>query len=167
MRLYSGLIFLIFFHGWSLLLPDPPFVEGNVLSDSDKKELLELVNAARSRGCKCGDQTMPPAAPVVWDLQLESAAQEHCRDMAAHNSMTHEGSDGSTPDTRMTRAGFAWNSCAENIANGYDTPQLVIEGWLKSPGHCKNLMNPSYRFMGVARTGAFWTQNFAGKPEKR
>jgi uncharacterized protein YkwD len=39
----------------------------------------------------------------------------------------------------------------------------VIDGWLKSPGHCKNLMDKSYKEMGVAKVGTYWTQEFATK----
>jgi uncharacterized protein YkwD len=48
----------------------------------------------------------------------------------------------------------------ENISNGYKTEQSVIEGWIKSAGHCRNIMNPNVKEMGVAREGDYWTQVF-------
>jgi len=39
----------------------------------------------------------------------------------------------------------------------------VIEGWLKSPGHCKNIMSQKYKEMGVARVGNYWTQTFGSQ----
>ena len=51
----------------------------------------------------------------------------------------------------------------ENIANGYTAERSVVDGWIKSPGHCKNLMNKAYKEMGVAKIGTYWTQEFATK----
>jgi uncharacterized protein YkwD len=135
----------------------------NTLSEEGKKTLLLLVNEARSQGCMCGNQKMPPVGPVSWNDQLESAAVKHSNDMSKHHFLSHTGSDGSTFSIRITKEGFKWHSCAENIAEGYETEQQVIDGWLKSPGHCRNLMNPGYLFMGVARSGSYWTQDFAGR----
>ena len=122
-----------------------------------------LVNEARSKGCGCGSQKMPPVGAVVWDEKLESAAEKHSLDMAKHRFMGHDGSDGSSFSARITKAGFNWTSCAENIAEGYETVEKVVDGWLKSPSHCKNLMDPRSKFMGAARSGTYWTQDFGGK----
>jgi uncharacterized protein YkwD len=142
---------------------DPESTKRNALSENGKKTLLALVNEARSRGCNCGNQKMPPAGTVRWDDQLEAAALKHSIDMSEHQFLSHTGSDGSTLGSRIIREGFKWRSCAENIAEGYETEQQVVEGWLKSPGHCKNLMNPAYSFMGAARSDSYWTQDFAGR----
>ena len=135
----------------------------NSISKIDKKQLLFLVNEARSKGCNCGNQHMQPAGPVKWDDQLEDAAMKHSRDMDRNHFMRHDGSDGSSFSTRISKSGFKWTSCAENIADGYETEQEVVEGWLNSPMHCKNLMNPRYEYMGVARSGNYWTQDFGSK----
>ena len=42
-------------------------------------------------------------------------------------------------------------SGGENIAAGYSTVLSVIEGWLKSPGHCANIMSPYFREIGAAK----------------
>jgi uncharacterized protein YkwD len=46
---------------------------------------------------------------------------------------------------------------------GYTTEKQVVDAWLKSPGHCKNIMNKNYKEMGVARVGTYWTQTFGTK----
>ena len=43
------------------------------------------------------------------------------------------------------------------ITELYQTEKSVIEGWIKSPGHCKNIMNPAYKEIGAARKGNYWT----------
>ena len=125
--------------------------------------MLNLVNQARSRGCMCGVKKMQPVGPLVWSEQLETAADKHSKDMDKHRFMSHDGSDRSNFSARITRAGFKWTSCAENIAEGYETVEQVVDGWLNSPPHCKNLMDPWSKFIGAARAGSFWTQDFGGK----
>ena len=51
----------------------------------------------------------------------------------------------------------------ENIATGYTSEREVVDAWIKSPGHCKNIMNKAYKEMGVARVGNYWTQEMASK----
>jgi uncharacterized protein YkwD len=133
-----------------------------------QSRLLELVNAARSRERKCGSTLFPAAPPVKASAQLNSAALAHARDMAEHDFFEHQGTDGSSPGVRATRAGYRWATVAENIAAGVTTPEQAVEGWLASPGHCSNIMQARYTEMGAAyaldpdsRPGIYWAQVFA------
>lgn len=139
----------------------------NGLSKTEQQTLLSLVNEARSKSRKCGNQAMPQAAAVAWDDRLAAAAEKHSLDMSDNNFLSHKGSDGSILSERISATGFSWNSCGENIASGYETGQQVVDGWLKSPVHCKNIMNRDFQFMGVARSGTFWTQDFGGRDQGR
>jgi len=126
--------------------------------ENQPKLLLELVNSYRVSGCNCGSEgNFAPTTPVVWNEKLEQAAQDHSKDMSANKTLSHTGSDGSNPGTRMKRRGYDWKTYGENIAWGYQTDKSVIEGWIKSPGHCRNIMNPAYKEMGAAREGTYWT----------
>ena len=58
----------------------------------------------------------------------------------------------------------------ENIAAGYSTVLSVMEGWLKSPGHCANIMSPYFREIGAAKAvnlnstyHTYWTLDLASK----
>jgi uncharacterized protein YkwD len=92
--------------------------------------------------------------------------------MAAHDHFDHQGSDGSTPATRVERAGFGDHRIVgENIAAGAMSPAEVVQGWLASPPHCENIMDGRFTRVGIAyaanvRTPAavFWTQDFAAHP---
>jgi uncharacterized protein YkwD len=89
--------------------------------------------------------------------------------MASHRRFAHEGSDGSLVAGRATRAGYDWRLVGENIAAGQPSAREAVEGWIESPGHCANLMNPVFTDMGAgyeisrARLPGFvyWTQVFA------
>ena len=53
-------------------------------------------------------------------------AQGHSQDMADHNFMAHNGSDGSSPFDRMQRAGYRFSFAGENVAAGQSTPEDAI-----------------------------------------
>ncbi|GGR37516.1 CAP domain-containing protein [Streptomyces griseomycini] len=115
--------------------------------------VLELVNAERGKaGC----------SPVKVNTALTEAAQDHSEDMAASGTMSHTGSDGSSPADRITRAGYSWSTYGENVAYGYSTPEQVMQGWMNSPGHKKNILNCAFEEIGVglAQPGSYWTQDF-------
>ena len=46
---------------------------------------------------------------------------------------------------------------------GYSDERAVIQGWLSSPAHCANIMNPHVKEMGVAHKGKYWTQVFGSE----
>ena len=134
-----------------------------------KNQLLSLVNGARSQGRNCGSTFYPATTPVTWNSKLYQAALGHSEDMANNDYFSHTGLNGSNPGARITAAGYSWSRYGENIAAGYSTAQSVMDGWLTSPGHCKNIMNASVTNVAVARAsggsyGIYWTQEFA-KPQ--
>lgn len=116
--------------------------------------VVQLVNSERGKvGC----------APLTVNAKLTQAAQAHSEDMAAHRTMSHTGSDGSSPGERITAAGYAWQTYGENVAYGYTTPESVMTGWMNSPGHRANILNCAFKEIGVgyAQPDNYWTQDFA------
>ena len=77
------------------------------------------------------------------------------------DQLTHTGEGGSDPGDRITAAGYTWRTYGENVAVGYSSEEDVINGWINSPGHCKNIMNGNFVHMAVARQDRYWTQEFA------
>ncbi|WTU55637.1 CAP domain-containing protein [Streptomyces sp. NBC_00056] len=119
----------------------------------DAARVLTLVNNERSKaGC----------TPLTMNAKLTKAAQEHSKDMASHQNMSHTGSDGSSPDDRITRAGYSWSSYGENVAYGYATPEKVMAAWMSSPGHKRNILDCSFKEIGIglAQPNSYWTQDF-------
>jgi len=129
----------------------------------NKATLLQLVNDIRKKGCTCGATVMPAVSAVIWNDQLAKAAYDHSVDMNTQDYFSHTGLDGSSPGQRITAAGYNWTSYGENIAEGYSTEQIVMNAWLGSESHCKNIMNVGFKDMGVGRDGNYWTQDFGSK----
>jgi len=73
-------------------------------------------------------------APVVYNAQLNAAAQAHADDML---------------DNDATLAGYDWRTYGENIASGYRSETGVMTGWTNSPGHHANNINPNFTEFGL------------------
>ena len=153
---------------WTIVLARPLLPITLPEQDVVGRAILDAINAARAVPRTCGEQAFGAAPPVAWNDALGAAALAHSRDMATRRHMAHEGSDGSQVGTRATRAGYDWRLVGENIAAGQTSAREAVDGWIESPGHCANLMNPSFTEMGagyaisrVRMPGfVYWTQVF-------
>lgn len=145
-----------------------PFAPRVSLSpEAAAQRVLDLVNKARAEPRRCGNKPFDAARPLRWSAVLAQASLLHAEDMAHYGYFSHSGRDGSMPDERVLRVGYRYRATGENIAAGQVTPEDVVAGWIKSPAHCANLMNPVYSEMGVAfavdrnsELGVYWTQVF-------
>jgi uncharacterized protein YkwD len=126
-------------------------------------KMLGLVNTLRAKGCTCGSVKKKPVSAVALNQYLNTAAETHGKDMNEVKFFSHTGSDGSDFSKRAQVSGYKGFASGENIALGYPTPETVIEGWIKSEGHCNNMMNASNNEMGVAKVGNYWVQLFGQK----
>lgn len=133
-------------------------------------EVLRLTNRARANGWNC--ETLRDGGPARPPLQpsgvLDVAALAQSAGMALVGYFDHVSTlDGSTPMRRVQAAGLEPTATAENIAGGQNTPAEVVDAWLRSPGHCHNIMG-DFTLIGVSyvnrpggKYGHYWTQVFA------
>ncbi|WP_296824854.1 CAP domain-containing protein [Sulfurovum sp.] len=154
------------------------------LSTSMKHAYLQAINKARSTSRRCGSEGYFSAAGnLKWSDALYKAAYEHSNDLAQTDTFNHRGSGrvtdhtgevlglrrGSTFKERIINNGYTNpKAISENITAGTvrDTAQKAVEAWIASDRHCANLMNPSFREVGMAhvqKAGTtythYWTQN--------
>jgi len=127
----------------------------------DPELMLRLINEERAAGCKCGETDMPPAPKMKWSSLLAKAAYNHSVDMYTNRTLNHTSSDGRSPGDRIKEVGYNSSTWGENIAMGYSNESSVIQGWMKSAGHCANIMNANLTEVGVAREGNYWTMVLA------
>ena len=96
---------------------------------------------------------------VIAEAQLRCAARLHSMDMAVRGFFDHTNPDGESPWDRVDETDYTGFASGENIAAGYPDPAAVMEGWMNSPGHCSNIMNPDNDELGVGYyEGDYWTQ---------
>ena len=138
------------------------------ISEAQKAEFLNAINAARSQSHTCGEYgTFPPAPPVQWSDALYRAAAEHNYDMVTADFYAHEGSGtasdwtaqvqdlegGSDSSDRISNNGYIFSSSGENLYahTGNSSISTAISGWLNSPNHCIILMNSDFTDIGVSK----------------
>jgi uncharacterized protein YkwD len=88
---------------------------------------------------------------------LYSAAEGHAADMVQSNYFSHESKGGSAPAGRAGAAGYGAKpkgaQVGENIAWGsgtLSTPAAIVQAWMNSTGHRKNMLRRSFREAGLA-----------------
>jgi uncharacterized protein YkwD len=150
----TTLTVLVFTHSYAQTQP---------VTTINKEVMLKLVNQVRQKGCQCGDTYYPAAPAVVWNDKLEMAAAKHSADMYKNSYFSHIAADGTNGGSRLDVVGYNWIAYSENIGMGYADEKEVVEAWVQSPSHCKNLMGKEYKEMGVARVGTYWTQDFGSR----
>lgn len=134
--------------------PDDPSEEPPTEQERLEAEVVELTNAERA-AAGCG--------AVEVDDRLAAAARGHSEDMAERDFFDHVNPDGEDPWDRARAAGYDW-AASENIAWGYRTAADVVDGWMNSDGHRRNLLNCDVVAIGVgvadSSRGPYWTQMF-------
>src|SRR6266545_2584415 len=131
------------------------------------RDVLPATNERRAHGAVCGSSSRSPVSPLAWNDDLAEAASLHAKDMAERNYFDHVSPTGETPSDRIHAAGFSGIMVGENIASGQTSVDEVMNAWMKSPGHCENIMKPEYKYLGVgyyfSQTsvyGHYWVQCF-------
>ncbi|KAK9762337.1 hypothetical protein K7432_012027 [Basidiobolus ranarum] len=120
--------------------------------NGDLQKMLALVNQQRQQN---------GGEPLKLDNNLVQAAQKHTDYQARVGQMTHD-EPGRPLSTRVTETGFKWSAIGENVAMGYTSIELVMEGWMNSAGHRQNILNPQFTSFGsgYVANGNYWTQVF-------
>lgn len=100
------------------------------------------------------------------NARLNRSAQGWTNVMVTHRYFSH----GADFASRISAVGFNWSNVGENIATGYRTPAAVVRAWMASTGHCQNILNPAYRYVGTgvsdnsiagySTLAGTWTQDF-------
>ena len=131
-----------------------PTNDSSVLSY--EKEVVRLVNAEREkRGLKA----------LTYDWELSRVARYKSQDMKDNNYFSHTSPVYGSPFQMMKNFGISYRAAGENIARGQATPEAVVNAWMNSEGHRKNILSTSFTHIGVGYVsdGKYWTQMFIGK----
>jgi uncharacterized protein YkwD len=141
------------------LLPEPPGKHHSSSSGSShlsgpSARVLSLTNKQRrAHGCRA----------LVVDSILNRVAQQHSVDMARRGYFSHTDPGGSTWEKRQIAAGWsAEKTGGENIAVGPTSAAEVMNGWMHSPPHRRNILDCEFTTIGVGYSakGHYWTQDF-------
>ncbi len=135
---------------WSFKTPGSSPVPASPAVNNYEAEVLSRINQIRQAH---------GLSTLSQNNEITNAARNHSADMAAHENMSHTGSDGSGPGDRMTRAGYSWSAYGEIVGYGYSTPQAIVDAWMNSPAHRDVIL-----FDIVQEFGAGLIYSGSGKP---
>lgn len=99
------------------------------------------------------ERTSNNLSELSTNAQLAAAAEAHAIDLLCNNYLSHEGSDGSTPESRVEAQGFDASLVVEEIYAApinVGDPQAAIDWWLRDPASRESLLNPDTTVFGVA-----------------
>ncbi len=123
-----------------------------------EQEVINLTNQEREKN---------GLAPFKANIELSSVARTKSQDMIDKNYFDHQSPTYGSPFEMMKSFGISYRTAGENIAKGQRTAQQVVNGWMNSEGHRKNILNPNFTEIGVGYAvspsgTAHWTQMFIG-----
>lgn len=83
------------------------------------------------------------------------------------SKFAHERPDGSGPNTVMKELGYKYSAFGENIAQGQKSAAEVVKSWMNSEGHRANILQDSFRHLGVGNSGNSWVQLFSADSDSK
>src|SRR5688500_8033170 len=90
--------------------------------------------------------------PLREDVRLTEAAEDRMRDMEEQGYWAHTSPDGRSPFEWLRPRGYEFAYAGENLASGFETSEVLVDGWMESKGHRDNILSPLYSECGVARS---------------
>ncbi|WP_078549668.1 CAP domain-containing protein [Litchfieldia alkalitelluris] len=102
--------------------------------------------------------------PLKIDLKVSEVARLKSSDMKNNGYFSHTSPTYGSPFDMMKQFGVQYRAAGENIAKGQRSPQEVVNAWMNSEGHRKNILSSNFTHIGVGHVeGNYWTQMFIGK----
>jgi uncharacterized protein YkwD len=114
-----------------------------------ESRIFDLINAQRKRqGLRL----------LAYNPQLDRMAKIQAENMAHFQKMAHTIPDAGLPTigARAKYVGYAYGRIAENVALGYPNAETVVDGWMNSSGHRRNILDREVveTGIGIARSSA-------------
>jgi uncharacterized protein YkwD len=123
-------------------------------ADITPNTVLAEMNAYRARA---------GVAPLQFDPRLNLAAEDRMRDMEDLGYWAHDAPDGRSPFVWLKPHGYDFKSAGENLATGFETVEVLVRGWMESPGHRDNILSMDYDDVGIAVIDGSTTRRATGK----
>lgn len=122
---------------------------------SVEAEVIRLCNNARAQN---------GVGQLSTNWELSRVARYKSQDMRDKRYFSHTSPTYGSPFAMINAFGISYRTAGENIAMGQKTAQQVFNGWMNSPGHRANILNGSFKQIGVGYVldGNYWTQMFVG-----
>lgn len=129
-------------------------ITNNTYISKAEQEVVNLVNQERQKaGLK----------PLEIDIKTSNVARLKAEDMKKKGYFSHTSPTYGSPFDMLKQFGVTYKTAGENIAKGQRTPQQVVNAWMNSEGHKRNILSKSFTHIGVGNTSNYWVQMFISK----
>jgi uncharacterized protein YkwD len=122
---------------------------GSSSYSAGESRIFDLINAERRR---------QGLQPLVYNAQLDRMAKIQAENMARFQRMAHTLPESSLPTVgdRAKYVGYMYGKLEENVALGYPSAETVVDGWMNSSGHRRNILDREVieTGIGIARSSA-------------
>jgi len=148
------MLILLKINYWLFLIfaPHPPIT--SIYMDAFETEILQYVN---------DDRREHGLVPLQMNAMESDLAMKHSKDMAV--GKVKFGHDGFNTRAKAIQKTLGSTEVGENVASGPMSAREVVDGWLNSPGHKKNIEgNFTLTGIGYARDkkgDIYFTQIFS------
>ncbi|UXR33992.1 CAP domain-containing protein [Staphylococcus simulans] len=137
-------------------LTKPYGAPSSSLAQSFEMQNFDIVNAER---------VQKGLSVLKYSDAISNTARKHSKDMADNHYFDHTNPKGESPFDRMKKDGIDYNSAGENLAYGHQNSIFAHEGLMNSEGHRKNILQPSFKNLGIGvdfndERQPFWTENY-------
>ncbi len=157
----------------------PPRPPVRIAPDDGSDAFVQAAESLIARRIDAQRRKFAPDAPrLAGNADLADIARRRSSDMAEGAPFAHEDAQGRFVAADLVRARFGpYGAIGENIMEmGSSRPfspetfaQMAVDGWMKSPGHRKNILDPDYNSSGIGvaieNGTAYATQVFFGPPK--
>lgn len=93
---------------------------------------------------------------LVSDPMIQAVAQQKADLMAANNEFQHTLSDGTTSWSLLRTAGYQFQTAGENLAVHFSTADEVVNAWMQSPAHQRNILASEFTTIGIGVATTTW-----------
>lgn len=115
---------------------------GGVLAYASSMSVSGLLSSTN------GERAAGGVAGLSLNGKLNAAAQAKANDMAARNYWSHNTPEGNPPWVFVTAQGYSYQKLGENLAAGFSSESSTVAGWMASPPHKANLLDPAFAEVG-------------------
>jgi uncharacterized protein YkwD len=146
---------------WHALAEDPTKFSAIEFKDDysdEERKLLDLTNKVRvGKGLQA----------LTMNIDLTKVARDQSADMARHHHLSHT-VKGKHLEFRIKKSGYDYRTVGENIARSKGPLHHVVQMWMHSPNHRKNILNSQFKEIGFgiikAKNGyRYFTQVFGAQ----
>jgi uncharacterized protein YkwD len=126
---------------WKALQPDvPPEVR---MAKLEMSVFAEINQQRRNNGLR----------DLIWREDIARVARFHSSNMGGREFFSHDDPVEGDLKQRLIRMGVnGWALCGENIlkeSGYYDPSKQAVAGWMTSPHHRENILNPAFTHTGI------------------